>query len=373
MKKIILALILLMFFSFSVSAQKFYFDIGAGFAINAMDTSEGIFFSGTTVDAFSSYSSFSAIGSDIGIKIGFGPLGNVPIYIVGDFNTNILFNNSEDRNYTANNLGLGVIFYPLPLVQLGASFGVNLLPDFARFFETPPNTFTNDTGFGWNVSAAIDLGKRNHGILIGLKYFGAINSWAQTYKDNISDSMIATEGTLQTTSFTVFTKYAFRRKTDQTATEQVARERQPRQPRQSASQTREQTRLAATGIDGAIRRVSESLINDLPENTSLAVINISSNDGSISAHVADELEFHLVTSRKFTIVDRNTLDLIRSEQNFQMSGDVSDSTAVSIGEMLGARIVITGSITQAGANQRLSIRALDVRTAQILAIAREEF
>jgi len=140
------------------------------------------------------------------------------------------------------------------------------------------------------------------------------------------------------------------------------------------SQRQSQTnRTNTTGIDGAIIKASIDLINDLPENTRIAVINISSNNGNLSANVVDEIEYQLVFARKFTIVDRNALDTIRREQNFQMSGEVSDSSAVSIGQMLGANIVITGSITEVGTNQRLSIRALDVKTAQIIAMVRETF
>jgi hypothetical protein len=56
-----------------------------------------------------------------------------------------------------------------------------------------------------------------------------------------------------------------------------------------------------------------------------------------------------------------------------MSGEVSDASAVSIGQMLGANIVLTGSISGVGASQRLSISALDVRTGEIVSMVREEF
>jgi curli biogenesis system outer membrane secretion channel CsgG len=72
-------------------------------------------------------------------------------------------------------------------------------------------------------------------------------------------------------------------------------------------------------------------------------------------------------------VDRKTLDTIRSEQKFQLSGDVDDNSAVSIGKMLGANIVITGSVTGTGSTQRLTIKALNVQTAQIVTMAREQF
>ena len=80
----------------------------------------------------------------------------------------------------------------------------------------------------------------------------------------------------------------------------------------------------------------------------------------------------MVSARKFRIVDRRRLEQIRLEQNFQMSGEVDDTSAISIGNMLGANIVITGDVNT-GAAGRLVLRALDVKTAQIVTMARERF
>ena len=128
-----------------------------------------------------------------------------------------------------------------------------------------------------------------------------------------------------------------------------------------------------TDIERAIQRASIDLINELPANSIIAVINIASDDETTSVFVADELEFQLVESKIFRIVDRNRLNTIRMEQQFQMSGEVSDSSAVSIGQMSGASIVITGSITEIGTTQRLTLRALDVRTTEIVTMVRESF
>jgi curli biogenesis system outer membrane secretion channel CsgG len=87
----------------------------------------------------------------------------------------------------------------------------------------------------------------------------------------------------------------------------------------------------------------------------------------------DELEYRLVNSGKLTIVDRRLLDQIQNEQNFQLSGDVDDNSAVSIGNMLGANVVLTGNISTTGTVQWLSIKALDVKTARIIAMVREQF
>ena len=133
------------------------------------------------------------------------------------------------------------------------------------------------------------------------------------------------------------------------------------------------TQTNLSGIDRAIHRASNDLIRALPGNSRIAVLSVSSNNENLSAYVIDAIEFHLVTARRFIVVDRVTLDAVRSEQNLHMSGDISDASAISIGHMLGASIVITGSIFEIGTNQSLSIRALDVTTAQIITMVREAF
>jgi curli biogenesis system outer membrane secretion channel CsgG len=51
---------------------------------------------------------------------------------------------------------------------------------------------------------------------------------------------------------------------------------------------------------------------------------------------------------------------------------VDDDSAVSIGKLLGANIVITGSITGVGSARRLRLKTLDVKTAEIVTMASEE-
>jgi TolB-like protein len=130
---------------------------------------------------------------------------------------------------------------------------------------------------------------------------------------------------------------------------------------------------AASGVEGALARVAETLIAELPKNSIIAVLSVASPDHDMTTLIVDELEDQLVTSRQFKIADRKSLDAIRSEQNFQMSGDVDDNSAVDIGKMLGATVVITGSMSGSGTSQRLTIKALDVMTAQIITMAREQF
>jgi len=130
---------------------------------------------------------------------------------------------------------------------------------------------------------------------------------------------------------------------------------------------------ATIGLEGAVNKICESLIYDLPKNKTIAVLSVSSRDRNTATFVVEEIEFQLVDSKEFKVVDRATLDKIRTEQNFQLSGEVDDRSAVSIGKLLGANIVITGSVSGSGSSQRITIKALDVQTAQIITMARESF
>jgi len=73
----------------------------------------------------------------------------------------------------------------------------------------------------------------------------------------------------------------------------------------------------------------------------------------------------LVNERSLVIVDRKDLDLIRSEEQFQLSGEVSDETAQRIGHKLGAQTIISGSFASLDSQYRLRLRAIAVETAQI--------
>ena len=128
-----------------------------------------------------------------------------------------------------------------------------------------------------------------------------------------------------------------------------------------------------SNIEGAIKKITTTLSGRLPPKSVVAVLSISSQDRDMAVFAIDELEYRLVDLNLYKVVDRKTIDAIRNEQNFQMSGDVRDDSAVSIGNMLGANVVITGSITGSGSSRRLTIKALDVKTAEIIVMPRESF
>jgi TolB-like protein len=111
---------------------------------------------------------------------------------------------------------------------------------------------------------------------------------------------------------------------------------------------------------------------NLERGSIIAVIIIRSDSPPLSEYVIDELSSHLVNGRIFTVVDRNYMDAIQREMNYQLSGEVSDETAQSIGKRIGAQIVITGSVQLFGNEYRLDLRALSVETGVIQGVLRQD-
>jgi len=122
----------------------------------------------------------------------------------------------------------------------------------------------------------------------------------------------------------------------------------------------------AVTLDNALRNSTTYLNGRIKANTKVVVLNFTSDWPRLSDYIIDELIGYVVNDGTFTVVDRNNLETIRKELNFQLSGEVSDETAQSIGKMLGAQTIINGNITAIGNAYRLRVRAISVESAQII-------
>jgi hypothetical protein len=124
------------------------------------------------------------------------------------------------------------------------------------------------------------------------------------------------------------------------------------------------------GIEGALERAADQALKNVPQRSKIAIVYITAQDKSTTEFIAGELEFIWV-NKGYTIIDRNQLDRIRREQNFQMSGEVDEATAVSIGKFVGADVIVTGRIDGEGNLRRLRLTALNTQTAQVVGSASE--
>jgi len=127
---------------------------------------------------------------------------------------------------------------------------------------------------------------------------------------------------------------------------------------------------AAAGIEGALERAATQLVQKVSQQSRIAIVYITAIDRNTTDYIVGELEVILLNKGYF-VVDRSQLDMIRKEQNFQLSGEVDDATAVSIGKIAGASAIITGKIDGEGNLRRLRLRILDTQNARVLGAASE--
>jgi PBP1b-binding outer membrane lipoprotein LpoB len=127
-----------------------------------------------------------------------------------------------------------------------------------------------------------------------------------------------------------------------------------------------------SNIVNAVKYGTEVLLEDIPARAVVAVISIASGDRAMTEYVIGEVEYLLVNSN-LRVVERRRLDTVMQEQKFQMTGDVDDRSAVSIGKLLGANVVITGSISGSGTTRRLRLTAINVQTGEVVSMASERF
>jgi len=118
-------------------------------------------------------------------------------------------------------------------------------------------------------------------------------------------------------------------------------------------------------LDNAIREMSDYLNKRIPAGSKTVFLNIKSDWPDLSDYILSGLSENAVNDEVFTVVDRQQLDVIRAELDFQLSGDVSDASAQEIGEMLGAQSIVSGAITTIGSIYRIQIRAIAVKTAGV--------
>lgn len=120
-------------------------------------------------------------------------------------------------------------------------------------------------------------------------------------------------------------------------------------------------------LDQVIQQAAEKIEERLDNGTKVALINVQSPTAQFSEYVLTYLESILVNNGKLIVVDRSNLDKIRQELGFQLSGEVSDESAKSIGKMLGAGAIVTGSLLTVGDSYRLTLKAINVETATVVA------
>lgn len=127
----------------------------------------------------------------------------------------------------------------------------------------------------------------------------------------------------------------------------------------------------------------------------VAVVSFENNStwsywgDNLGQAAADVFVTALMETGKFSMIERNKVDIVLAEQDFGATGRITPQTAAQIGKMLGVDLLLTGSVSQFSINRtgggirRISVgvttgkvvlqsRLVDTTTGEIIVAAEEE-
>lgn len=93
--------------------------------------------------------------------------------------------------------------------------------------------------------------------------------------------------------------------------------------------------------------------------------NVAPADASA---LTDRLRAELFLTGKFVVLEREKMDAILKEQQFQLSGCTSDACAVEAGQLLAVEQMVSGSVSRVGQTYSVTARLIDVEKGNLLGV-----
>lgn len=84
------------------------------------------------------------------------------------------------------------------------------------------------------------------------------------------------------------------------------------------------------------------------------------------AKVTDLLFAELVANPEMYLVDREELSKVLTEQEINLSGAVNPDQAIQVGQLTGAKVIVTGSVVQVESNLYLVAKIIGTETTRVL-------
>ena len=92
-------------------------------------------------------------------------------------------------------------------------------------------------------------------------------------------------------------------------------------------------------------------------------VSVSEQDAQI---LTTRLGTYLVQTSLYRVIEREEVQQILVEQDFQLTGCTTDECAVEIGQLIGARQMLAGTFGKLGSTYTIDMRIIDVETGSIL-------
>ncbi len=122
-------------------------------------------------------------------------------------------------------------------------------------------------------------------------------------------------------------------------------------------------------FDKTVTTISDSLYKQIPFGSNVLVLDFKDLNDTIThfgRYLAEKISLNLSKKHSIQTIDRNNIELILEEQRFQLSGLVSDESAVSIGKFIGASHIVFGTLTEFVDYVEVELKIVDVEKAIVI-------
>ncbi|MBR1721405.1 MAG: hypothetical protein IJ727_02800, partial [Treponema sp.] len=120
--------------------------------------------------------------------------------------------------------------------------------------------------------------------------------------------------------------------------------------------------FAREKLDVALQRVSSDVSARISQKTILCVLDFTSKSKEMGEYIRDSLISSFSENPNIRIVTRQNMDKVNRELDYQYSGYVSDATALSLCQRLGAEEIVFGQLDELDNGYILHVKMLDVET-----------
>jgi TolB-like protein len=122
---------------------------------------------------------------------------------------------------------------------------------------------------------------------------------------------------------------------------------------------------------GKLEGITNQIMNAFRGNKNVTIaifdfVNINGKTSVLGRYLVEQISNYFFQNSDLKIVERAQIDKVLKEQEFGMSGNVSDETAARIGHMLGANAVTIGTLTKVGNRISVNIKIVDSETASLI-------
>ena len=127
-----------------------------------------------------------------------------------------------------------------------------------------------------------------------------------------------------------------------------------------------------------IENISSLMLNSIAKSgkKAIAVVDFTDLQGNVNElgrFLAEELSGTMANAAQgMDIIDRNHLKSIMAEHKLSMSGLLDPNTVKKVGQISGAEVLVTGTITPFGDSIRVACKAIDTGTARVIGSAKSD-